>query len=650
MSIEPGTLVGGYEVLATLGKGGMGIVYLARQSFPRRLVALKALQMVRREDPEAVRRFELEREVGSRAHPNIVTVYDSFVHQGVPFISMELADGGSLRRYFGEMTFAEVVGVLEAVLAGLEHLAKDAIVHRDIKPENIMVNAAGAVKITDFGIARILVDTSTDSSPGTPRYMAPEQFNGRDVGAWTDLYSAGLVAYEMLALRLPGPHDLAPAALEALASEHIARRAWPSARQQPATRFARWLARMVDAHPGRRYPTAADAWRDLDACAREILPDGWRHRDPLARIARIAEPLPGADVVEADRSASRAGQRTGSLSIPSRYARALTAAVDRRSWLGVGAVALLLALAGYGGTRLLVPAPGSSESAEATTSTARLQLALPAGWRRQPQTPGGPQFGFTESLRVAPGGRGPALVAGMVSSDDPSLLPTGRVSVGATPPDLVMLGKLQALRYTAVQVRGSRQRLTVYATPTNVGVAIIACPVVPVAFAGRCERTAETLELLGIRAGDVGPSDAYARSIGAALSVVDRARSIGGRALAAAKRARSQARAADDLATDYETARQILRQLDPGPGDRGINRDLVAALRRHVTGYRLLASAARGDGPRRYRSAARAIKRAGTALDRALGRLRAAGYAVCPALPARDQRDEHGQRARAARR
>ncbi len=622
-------------MLATLGKGGMGIVYLARQSFPKRLVALKALQTVRRDDPDAVRRFEREREVGSIAHPNIVTVYDSFVHEGVPFISMELADGGSLRRYFGAMDFAEIVGVLEAVLAGLEHLAKDAIVHRDIKPENIMVNAAGAVKITDFGIARILADTSTDSAPGSPRYMAPEQCNGGDVGAWTDLYAVGLVAHEMLAQRLPTPHDLTPTALVTLAYGHIGRRPLLPPRQQPAARFARWLGRMLEADPARRFPSAADAWRDLEACAREILPDGWRHRDPLVRIARTVDLLRDADDIDADRTLSQPGRRGGSASKSRRRARAIVAAATDRGGLAVGVIALALALAGYAGARSLVPAAELSMSLRGTASTARLQIALPAGWGRVPPTPAAAQLGFTESLHVAPSSRGPALTAGIVDSDDPSLLPAGRVRVAAARPNVVMFGELRALRYTGVEIRGSRQRFTLYAVATNVGVAIVACPVVPAAFAVRCERTAETLELLDARAENIGPSDAYARSVGAALSVVDRARRIGGRALAAARRARSQAGAAEDLAKDYGTARQILAPLDLGPRDRGVNRDLVDALRRHVTSYRMLARAARDDRPLRYKAAVRALHRAGAALALALRGLRRAGYAVA-ARPADD--------------
>ena len=623
--------MGDYEVLGTLGSGGMGIVYLARQSMPRRLVALKALQSMRRADPDAVRRFEREREVGSPVHPNIVTVYESFVHESVPFISMEYADAGSLRRYIGQLGFAEVVGVLEAMLAGLEHLDRHGIVHRDIKPENVMVTAAGGVKITDFGIARVLGDpslTSTGSALGTPRYMAPEQSSGADVGAWTDLYSVGVVAYELLEGRRPTPHDRTPSALAALAQRHVRQRAWQPPRQRPATRFAAWLTLMLEPDPRGRYARAADAWADLEACAREILPDGWRHRDPLARIATAIDPFDDADAIDPLRTVTEAGDErrpwTTWRGFGDRIRGGLAAA--RRGPLVPIAIALVVVA--YLAARLVVPADGESARPAATASTATLQIGLPAGWKRLPRTPGQPALGLRESIRVGPSARGPALTAGIVDVDDPSLLPAGRVELGRSKPEVVSLGSLQALRHRRVAVRGSDGRWTLYAVPTSEGVVLMACPERSVAFAVRCERVAATLELLDISAAALGPDDAYARSLAAALSVLDRARRIDGRTLAKARTGAGQARAATALAGDHETSRLILERVDPGPAGRGIHRDLVGALRRLRTQYRRLASAARRGGPRRYRAAAREIEDAEATVDGALRRLRDAGYSI----------------------
>ena len=149
--------IGPYRVLRPIGdRGGMAVVYLAEQSALGRLVALKELNL-RARDPKLVERFlEESRIASSLHHPNIVAVHDFFEFDGVPYISMEFVERGSLRRYVGGMTVAQTLGVLEGVLAGLAHAHAHEIVHRDLKPENLLVTADGAVKIADFGIARAM--------------------------------------------------------------------------------------------------------------------------------------------------------------------------------------------------------------------------------------------------------------------------------------------------------------------------------------------------------------------------------------------------------------------------------------------------------------------------------------------------------------
>ncbi|MEA2483109.1 MAG: eukaryotic-like serine/threonine-protein kinase, partial [Thermoleophilaceae bacterium] len=145
-------LVGRYELLGQLGHGGMATVHLARQPDLDRLVALKELKTLTSSDPSVARRFLREaRMAGSLSHPSIVTVHDYFEAEGTPFIAMEYMEQGSLRPYIGQMSLAQVGGVMEALLAGLEHAARNGIVHRDLKPENVMVSSDGRVKIADFG-------------------------------------------------------------------------------------------------------------------------------------------------------------------------------------------------------------------------------------------------------------------------------------------------------------------------------------------------------------------------------------------------------------------------------------------------------------------------------------------------------------------
>jgi serine/threonine protein kinase len=203
--------VGRYGIVRELGRGGMAVVYLARQVDLDRDVALKELAAFHASDPDFARRFVREsRLAGSLVHPNVITVFDYFEHEGTPYIAMEYIDRGSLRPYVGRMTLAQIGGVLEGLLAGLAEAEQHQIVHRDLKPENLMVTSTGTIKIADFGIAKATQAadtgafvTATGTTVGTPPYMAPEQAMAKDVGPWTDLYSVGCMAYELFTGKPP---------------------------------------------------------------------------------------------------------------------------------------------------------------------------------------------------------------------------------------------------------------------------------------------------------------------------------------------------------------------------------------------------------------------------------------------------------------
>jgi serine/threonine protein kinase len=133
-------IAGRYEIVRQIGRGGMARVFLARQTDLDRDVALKEVAGLRQADDTFIRRFFREsRLVGSLQHPNIVTVYEYFEDDGVPYIAMEYLEAGSLRQYVGDLTLVQVAGVLEGVLAGLAHAQARGIVHRDLKPENVML-------------------------------------------------------------------------------------------------------------------------------------------------------------------------------------------------------------------------------------------------------------------------------------------------------------------------------------------------------------------------------------------------------------------------------------------------------------------------------------------------------------------------------
>jgi hypothetical protein len=294
----------------------MATVYLARQTDLDRFVALKELSAVHASDPEFARRFLRESHLAaSLSHPNIVTVHEYFEHGGTPFIAMEYLDHGTLRSYVGWLSLAQIVGVIEGILAGLTHAETKGIVHRDLKPENVMMTEEGRIKITDFGIAKATQAvatgflTATGTTIGTPAYMAPEQAMAQDIGPWTDLYSLGVMAYEMLVGRLPFPESEAPLVL---LMRHVNESVPPPRSIKPDLdeELAGWLERMLEKAPDNRIRSAAAAWDQLEESVIRIFGARWRREARLPEAAAVdnMRPLtlaPFQDVKPTD------GPRTG---------------------------------------------------------------------------------------------------------------------------------------------------------------------------------------------------------------------------------------------------------------------------------------------------------------------------------------------------
>jgi predicted Ser/Thr protein kinase len=202
MSIQT---VGRYEITGELGRGAMGVVYKAMDPTIGRTVALKTMRLdVHGLDAqEMVRRFQNEaRAAGVLNHPNIVTIYDAGEHEGIFYIAMEFIEGTTLHELLAEkrvLPTEEVVGIARQICRGLDYAHSNGIVHRDVKPANIMITANGTVKIMDFGIAKSGGQvTNTGQVLGTPNYMAPEQVKGRPLDGRSDLFSLGVILYEML--------------------------------------------------------------------------------------------------------------------------------------------------------------------------------------------------------------------------------------------------------------------------------------------------------------------------------------------------------------------------------------------------------------------------------------------------------------------
>jgi hypothetical protein len=280
--------LGRYEILNEIGRGGMATVYLARQVDLGRLVALKELSAVAASDTLSARRFVREsRLAGSLNHPNIVTVHDFFEDHATPYIAMEFVERGALRPVIDGLTFSQVAGVIEGVLAGLAHAHARGIVHRDVKPENLMIADDSRIKVADFGIAKATDEvqartylTATGTTIGTPRYMAPEQAMGQAVGPWTDLYAVGMIAFEMFTGRLPFDTSGAPAAV-LLRRVNVPPLRLDAVDPKADPRVADWIERLLVVEPEERTPSAAAAWAELEEIVLDRVGSRWRHAAAL---------------------------------------------------------------------------------------------------------------------------------------------------------------------------------------------------------------------------------------------------------------------------------------------------------------------------------------------------------------------------------
>jgi eukaryotic-like serine/threonine-protein kinase len=203
--------VPGYTVLRVLGRGGMGVVFLARQEGLDRLVALKMILHAEHAGAEERRRFGIEAEAVARLqHPHIVQLHEFGEHGGKPWFALEFMEGGSLDAWLASTPVAArlAAAIVRALADAMHYAHQQGVVHRDLKPANVLLTAQGLPKITDFGLAKQLDQQTgqpqTGTILGTPSYMAPEQADGtRTIGPHTDVYALGAILYEMLTGRPP---------------------------------------------------------------------------------------------------------------------------------------------------------------------------------------------------------------------------------------------------------------------------------------------------------------------------------------------------------------------------------------------------------------------------------------------------------------
>jgi len=308
-----------YRVLQRIGSGGMADVWLAEDTHLQRRVALKVLHRRFAQDREFVERFRREAEAAAGLqHPNIVAVYDRGDVEGTYYIAMQLLEGHSLKELIDAGLSSEhavllIRQVLEA--AGFAH--RHGIVHRDLKPQNVIVDAEGKATVTDFGIARAGASeiTQAGSVMGTPHYLSPEQAQGMDVTAVSDLYSVGVILYEALTGRVPFEADSAVAIAMKQVSQTPQRPSSINPQVSPALDAV--VMRSLEKDPGRRFQSAEAFIAALDAAL----------RDPRAQGAATAAFAPLPPVVA---------------TVEEREEIPVEEEADRRRWIIAGVIAAIL--------------------------------------------------------------------------------------------------------------------------------------------------------------------------------------------------------------------------------------------------------------------------------------------------------------------
>jgi beta-lactam-binding protein with PASTA domain len=367
------TVDGRYQIVARIASGGMGEVFRAHDPVLDRDVALKVLHNALAQDSGFIERFRREaRSAGMLSHPNIVQVHDWGETGDTYFMIMEFIRGPNLRTVLmknGPLAPAQAVEVASQVLAALEHAHEQGIVHRDVKPENILITRKGVVKVADFGLARALAAARVSHAPGTVtgtvQYLSPEQIEGEAADARTDLYSVGIVLYELLVGRVPFSGETSLA----IAYKHLRERVPPPSGSNPMvpSSLDRVVLSATERDRERRISDARTMRAELSRTAAEL--------PPAAPLSELVAQVPPAEEVPADRAATVTIPRAESPK--SRRRR-----VFRRMFTTLSMLIVLAAL-GWAAWAYVIPHRTTAPNVQGKTVEAAEAAAEEAGLRLQ---------------------------------------------------------------------------------------------------------------------------------------------------------------------------------------------------------------------------------------------------------------------------
>jgi serine/threonine protein kinase len=294
--------IGKYRIKSELGRGGMGAVYLAEQMGLGREVAIKELIPSAAADPTALARFMQEAQVMARtSHPNLVQVHDFEQIGEANYIVLEFVRGKSLRDWVNQaaIPLPQTFAVMHGVLQALDYAHKRSIVHRDMKPENVLLSDEGAVKVADFGIARLTDDsgagstaTKTGTTVGTPQYMSPEQVASSKVDGRSDLYSAGIMFYELVVGQPPFTASEADGPFTLMA-KHVQAPPKPPSVHKPGLdlRLEEVILKSLSKRPEERYQTGQEFDDAMSRVADRLCPGWQKSLEPGADLSKMVPTL-----------------------------------------------------------------------------------------------------------------------------------------------------------------------------------------------------------------------------------------------------------------------------------------------------------------------------------------------------------------------
>ena len=377
-----------YRIERTLGGGASGVVYLARQVDLDRPVAIKELSPSLAQDGVFLARFRVEAQVMARLdHPNCVRVYEYVEDGPAPWLVCEYVDGASLEvvaHTAGRLSPEQALAVVKGALNGLAHAHGLGLTHRDIKPANLIADRAGVSKLADFGLAApVTAEDAAGQPQGSPPYMSPEQVQGRQVDARSDIYSCGAMLFELLTGQTPYVAEGALAMMRRQVSDPVPDPREADNNVPPAV--AAMVMRAMDKDPALRQQTPAAFLAELEAAAAEAYGPDWEKRGSIASLVSVAAAVTAGAGATAAAGAATIGAATVTAGAGTAATASAASAATGFTIFGIGALPLaiggVLAAAVIGGGALAYAMGvfgGSTAGPTALSSPSAVPLVVPS--------------------------------------------------------------------------------------------------------------------------------------------------------------------------------------------------------------------------------------------------------------------------------